>query len=354
METRRLGRPNARMWRTISLLAVQLGVVAGVGIADPGDATPDQVAIGDRFAIEAPGIESGRGRARLLLTREGARSALARVHDIAGDGTVTASVRRGDAGVYDVRLRRGRFDDLEVPGGLTIRGPAPEVVTPARAARRSRVLVLGEFFGTRRGSVRVDGRRARVIRWFPDSVEFQVPRRASVGLVDVEVRARAGSALIEGQLEVLEGIAAAEPQFDAFFLGRGLSITGSEFVEAGYSESLQTLIVTATHVDGTLETSITLVADFDFDRAVVPVNVTEQPVSPAIHVFRFQPGEPGIFESYDSGPAGEWSLTLARSRGRVIGVARGSVRQDDFGGPDGRGTPTPFQALFNVEVERLD
>lgn len=119
---------------------------------------------------------------------------------VAPDGTDTQQtlklrgLPRNSAGPYDLRIRpKGQKTPFSL-AGMVIELPSVSSVSPPAAARRAEVTIEGEFFGVKKGRVRIDGRPAKVLSWTDTAIRVRVPDTQTTGLVFLDVMNQAGPA----------------------------------------------------------------------------------------------------------------------------------------------------------------
>ena len=113
----------------------------------------------------------------------------------ATDGAITANLRRGVAGSYQVLVRRGRNDFLNGPREVMVDTIGPITFSPQIAEPLDFIKLVANPLPSKEVDVYVCGHRAQIMHWTgaagatPGSAYFQVPAEAD-GLCDVALSSK--------------------------------------------------------------------------------------------------------------------------------------------------------------------
>ncbi len=195
------------MLRSLSILVLTLGVawigLPGIARADVGDVTPNAVAVGHTFDVEVPPeFGDNRKKIKVRLTpsvETGAKKPKrpkVKVH-AAVLGLISCTLKRGLEGKRDVTVSGPGQPDFVILCGLVIKVPTYESITPNPANPKDLVTVIGVCFG-KKGKVCVGGKKAKVKVWTDTMIQFVVPKKVKQSPAVVEIKARAGSAVLDG------------------------------------------------------------------------------------------------------------------------------------------------------------
>jgi hypothetical protein len=163
-----------------------------LGIAS---ASPMQLSVGASIVVTGTGFST---KPRAWLELNGRRIAL-KVARGAAVWRFTArltSIPRNFNGACTLNVLPRGAKTPYVLDGMSIELPNIVAVAPAASDSDAQATILGAFFGTRRGLVRLEGRRCRIRAWKDTEITVRVPRTIARGdAVDVEVDNVVGGAL---------------------------------------------------------------------------------------------------------------------------------------------------------------
>jgi hypothetical protein len=164
---------------------------------------PSEGANGTTLLLDGAGFGAKPAAVRLLDAATGKRVPLKLV--TWSDTHVEAQLRKSaPAGLRDVELLRKPkgLAPLVASAAFTVRAPAPQSVAPAVTVAKSQVTLTGQFFGAKKGKLRVGGLPAKVLAWSDTSISFVVPKAAAGGVRDVSVLNGSGQGTLASALVV--------------------------------------------------------------------------------------------------------------------------------------------------------
>ena len=196
----------------VGLLAALAALAAPVRAGGVEGVTPSVASTGTELVVSGSGFGAKAPRV-LLVPVGGGKTRKAKVLEHS-DTTLLVRVRKAQVGLHDLVVRpRGGAPELVQRGAVDVRPPEALTLLDDCAGPGDEVLVLGAHLGTKKGRVRVGGRKAKVLEWSASaggegevgavgSVRFRVPKKAG-GPETLEVSNRLGAAELE-PLWVLE------------------------------------------------------------------------------------------------------------------------------------------------------
>jgi hypothetical protein len=174
----------------LGLLAVSVG---SAGAAQIDMMSPAEGAIGTRITILGSGF--GSGKAKVLLTGSG--KAKARVVQ-ASDTQIVADVKSAKAGSYTVVVK-GAGGEVTAPQPFLVRVPSNLTFDPPCPDPGTIVTMRGRFLGSKKGTVKVGGKKAKVTSWNADqlgdgSATLKLHKKTPRGAANVSIKTKAGTA----------------------------------------------------------------------------------------------------------------------------------------------------------------
>jgi len=123
------------------------------------------------------------------------------------DNELVVSIKSGLAGDYDLTVQpKGKgLLPLVATGVVRMVPPVFELPSPQVANPATLVTLSGfhgpETFGTKKGKVKVGGKKAPVVSWGAGEVVFEMPAKLADGIYVVEVSNKVGKATVEAGVE---------------------------------------------------------------------------------------------------------------------------------------------------------
>ena len=312
------------------------GTGAGDGVgggAILSSVTPAEGSTGTLLTLSGSGFGSGKPKVFLRSLTDGKRRKL--VVESFADDLVTCRVRKAVVGAHDVVLRpKGKGGKLSEGVALEtfeVRLPEPMTISTVCAAPGDELTVDGLYFGSRKGSLRVGGKKAKVLSWETgvsgaegaalDRVRLRLPKKKIDGIQTLSVRNRIGEAALPEPLFVFD---------EALGLPAGDTLLTGAF-DGVLFEAEPTSIVTL--VDG--ETGQTQLFAADSSGASVEFRVLYDPVVDetvvldGLEILSFTYQRDGVLwvVGFDEQLASSLTLSLdARCQGVLTGGFSGSLR----------------------------
>jgi len=69
------------------------------------------------------------------------------------------------------------------------------ICSPLSGAPKSEVVLSGAYFGTKKGKVKLGGKKAKVLSWGTGSVRIRIHKKVAVGPASLEVRTKTGTSV---------------------------------------------------------------------------------------------------------------------------------------------------------------
>jgi hypothetical protein len=180
----------------IVLAAAAWAIAAAITQVSPGAAT-----VGTHIVVDGDGFGTGRAPHVAL---KGAGTTIPLRVVASSDSQVTAEVRRGAPGTYDVVVRPAgrRSAAITAPAAVDLVAARVDSITPPNPAAGGEITITGSYFGTKTGRVLVARRRAKVVSWTDAEIHALVPKRTANGPQTVEIVNRIGAVVVTGALDV--------------------------------------------------------------------------------------------------------------------------------------------------------
>ncbi|MBS1110822.1 MAG: type sorting protein, partial [Anaeromyxobacteraceae bacterium] len=185
-----------------------------------GDYTWTDVAVGGEARIVARKLfvtpEAGTEGTNLVVTDAGFGSGKGKV-EVGGttckvtswsDTQVVCTVKEVlPPGIYDVRVIPNKNPEITYAAAFEARVPSLRTVVPAVGKKGTRVRLTGSYWGTKKGTVTVGGKKAKVSSWVmgPTSgdsvIDIKIPK-LDPGAQDIVVEAPTGTVTLAGGFTV--------------------------------------------------------------------------------------------------------------------------------------------------------
>ncbi len=201
---------------TRPLLATLL--LAAAGVAQTVDSvTPAAGAYGTLVTIDGSGF--GEAKPKVVVVAEaGGKARKLKLHAWS-DTQLVAELRKLPAGPYELQvLPKGAGAEPAVaPAPFEVMLPTDALLAPGNAAPGEEVTLTAQHLGTKKGVVRVGGKKAKVLGWdagtpaegaangaASGTVVFRLGKKTPPGSQPVSVKTTAGEVVLEQQLTINE------------------------------------------------------------------------------------------------------------------------------------------------------
>ncbi len=277
-------RPTLR-----SLAAFAVAALAGTAAALAGETLPVTPSEGTRgTTITVTATDAGTIKPKAAIRAVGTRKKLPLKVTAFTTNSVSATVLTGKAGTYDLLLDTKNGTDEEFPASFTIRTPDAQSLMPATANPQQTVTILGAFFGTKKPSVKVGRKVAKVTTFTDGGIGFTVPTTLANGTYDVLVKNAVGTDTLVGALTIRNSTVGLVPikgaaKFTATvnganYTGGGQDIPAAEAVNCTFREGLGTVMFSsrASSTSGAVTTQqdLSFEVNADLNDGVFPKNLT--------------------------------------------------------------------------------
>jgi hypothetical protein len=309
--------------------------------------------IGTNVSFGAFGFDPGRKAPKAaLVPSAGGKSVALRVFAYSAD-RIDAQVVKGKAGEYQVELRSAdrSVAPVTADGTFTILLPEPASVEPATGPVNVPIEIRGASFGSKKGSVKIGGRPAKVTSWANDLIRVVVPKRKlSDGPQPVVVTNVTGTSTAAVSYTVTSGSSSGGEylRFDAPVVGH-FEVTQREPLFFGASHNVSQDFVSIGGMkkpNGTPAFTVTITAPELATPA--PYELTTMPAAL---------GAPYVGAVFNDGAGNVYQATVVNDfRVTITGYADG-VLSGTFTGTMGKlvgsGTPTTTitNGAFNVRLD---
>jgi hypothetical protein len=275
--------------RFASLALVALAgpvLVAAALAAESGAVSPAEGTVGTTVSVTA--ADAGTVKPKVSIRAVGTRKKRPlRVTEFTTN-SVSATVLSGKAGTYDVVLDTKNGTDEEFAACFTIRTPDAESVMPAAANPQQTVTIVGAYFGTKKPSVKIGRKVAKVTTFTDAGIGFTVPTTLANGTYDVVVKNKVGTDTLVGALTIRNSTVGLVPikgaaKFTATvnstaYAGGGPDIPANEAVSCSFREGLGTIVFSsrASRTSGEITTQQDLAFEVnaDLNDGVFPKTLT--------------------------------------------------------------------------------
>jgi len=149
-------------------------------------AAPTKLSVGTLIAIQGSGFSVAP---KAWLEIGGRRVTLAVGKGATPEGFVARvfAIPRRVAGACTLNVVARGVATPATSVGFTIESPSIASVIPIAAPAGDSVTINGSFFGTKKGSVLIGGRRAKVTVWSDTSITVTVPAHVAAGLTTISL-----------------------------------------------------------------------------------------------------------------------------------------------------------------------
>lgn len=169
---------------------------ASVAAAAVFSASTTSLSIGTSFEVDGSAF-ARPAKAWLVV---GNRKLPLKVERGATESHLVATLAKVPKNVHGPCTLNVRAAGTKVPSqlvGFTLQLPAAASVLPLNATIGDEIVIRGLHFGTKRGTVQVEGKVAKVISWSTTEIRAVVPKRVAGGLNDIVVSNRTGRSVNE-------------------------------------------------------------------------------------------------------------------------------------------------------------
>lgn len=158
--------------------AVSFVFVASLALAQVSvtQVTPNSSTTGLDVTIDGTGFDTAKPS--VSLTTSGSSKKYTLKVKTFSSTQIVATVGTVVAGTFDVNVKV-KTNIGSLASGLTIATPSFTNMSPTTAAPKDTVTITGDFFGTKKGKILVNGKSAKVLTWSNTQITFEMPKLAS-------------------------------------------------------------------------------------------------------------------------------------------------------------------------------
>jgi hypothetical protein len=176
--------------RLTCLLAV-LGFSGALHAQTVSQVTPANVAIGSTLEITGSGFGAKKPKVQLFNHATGKKYAL-KVVDFT-DSVIHATVSKGVVGDLELQvIVKGAPGPAVGPAPISFEAPLVTSLSVAQAAPDAPFTINGDFFGIKKGKVRVNGQNAKVVSWAMNQIQLLMPKKLANGFWQIAVDNKVG------------------------------------------------------------------------------------------------------------------------------------------------------------------
>ncbi len=107
------------------------------------------------------------------------------------DSQITATISKAVSGEFSLQvIVKGAAAPAETP--MTIRAPLVTSLSVASAGPNAPFSILGDFFGTKKGKIRVNGQNAKIVSWAMNEIQLLMPKKLPNGFWTIAVDNKVG------------------------------------------------------------------------------------------------------------------------------------------------------------------
>ena len=186
-----------------SIVVALLAMGAGSATAAQIDSiSPTEGAVGTRITILGSGFAGGKPKVLLTGSSKGKVKVVQ-----ASDGQIVADIVKARAGTYSVVVALGNGASVTAAQSFAARVPANLAFDPPCPDPGTIVTMSGRFLGSKKGVVKVGGKKARVTRWSVDqmgdgSATLKLHKKTPRGATNVSVKTKVGTANVSQALGI--------------------------------------------------------------------------------------------------------------------------------------------------------